>query len=89
MRVQIGSKSKWWVMRLINRTTLLTSITINQTGITSNTRVTAHNEDGCTSASQVAQVYGPACIEAVSYHSIIFTDACELTNYPNTIAGVG
>jgi len=37
---------------------------VQVTGITSGTRVTAHNQNSCTSASQVAQVYGPACIEA-------------------------
>jgi hypothetical protein len=28
--------------------------------------VTAHNQDSCTSASQVAQQFGPVCIAAVS-----------------------
>jgi hypothetical protein len=37
-----------------------------QSGISSSQRVTAHNEDKCTSASQVAQQYGDVCIVAVS-----------------------
>ncbi|KAF9017746.1 asparaginase [Hymenopellis radicata] len=30
-------------------------------GIDSSNRVTVHNQNGCTSASQVGQGYGPAC----------------------------
>jgi hypothetical protein len=37
-----------------------------QSGISSSQRVTAHNENKCTSASQVAQQYGDVCIIAVS-----------------------
>ncbi|KAH7928842.1 hypothetical protein BV22DRAFT_1030223 [Leucogyrophana mollusca] len=37
---------------------------VEVTGIDSSQQVTVHNEDGCTSASVVAQQYGDVCIVA-------------------------
>ncbi|KZP07811.1 hypothetical protein FIBSPDRAFT_939298 [Athelia psychrophila] len=52
---------------------------VQVTGITSGTRVTAHNQNGCTSASQVAQVYGPACINAIESMSHKPSYICRCT----------
>ncbi|KIM74488.1 hypothetical protein PILCRDRAFT_828195 [Piloderma croceum F 1598] len=49
---------------------------VEVTGINSNQRVTAHNEDKCTSASQVAQQYGDVCIVAGATAIRSFYIAC-------------